>query len=140
MSRLYAARVRPRDVVDYALQRRARLEHLRCGRASRLDACDAHPYLKMAARHHGEHVARRCPVCGSRGLRSVHYVYGDNLGHVSGQAKTRAELARMARLRTFTVYAVEVCLDCSWNHLLRSFRLGVDDTTTRRSTSAAADG
>ena len=126
----------PRDVVDYALQRRARLEDLRWGRMSRLDACDAHPHLKMAARHYGERRAGNCPVCGGPGLRSVHFVYGDNLGHVSGQAKTRAELARMARLREFTVYAVEVCLDCSWNHLMRSFRLGAEPT----SSSAAADG
>lgn len=127
----------PRDVVDYGLQRRARLEDLRCGRTSRLEACDAQPYLKMAARHHGERVAETCPVCGTHGLRSVHYVYGDNLGHVSGQAKTRAELRRMARLRTFKVYAVEVCLDCGWNHLIRSFLLGLErgDLSAR-----AADG
>ncbi len=131
--------MRPRDVVDYALQRRARLADLRCGRTSALEACDAQPYLKLAARHHGERVANACPVCHGRGLRLVHYVYGDNLGRIAGQAKTRSDLARMARLRSFTVYAVEVCLDCGWNHLSRSFRLGSDDGGAHPA-ARAADG
>jgi len=66
-----------------------------------------------------------CPVCDKTRLSLVHYVYGDALGKSAGQAKARAELARMAAtLPEFDVYVVEVCLDCGWNHLVRSYALG----------------
>ena len=55
----------------------------------------------------------------------MNYVYGDHLGPTSGQAKTEAELARMdAMQEEFTVYAVEVCRGCGWNHLDASYVLG----------------
>ncbi len=46
----------------------------------------------------------------------------------------------MARLRSFTVYAVEVCLDCGWNHLIRSFRLGARTTVPHTPTPGPRDG
>lgn len=114
-----------RAVIDYALQRRARLRDVRHGLVSRDEACDAHPYLKLAARHYGERAAQACPVCDRSRLTLVHYAYGDALGRSAGQAKTRAELARMATtLPEFTVYVVEVCPDCGWNHLVRSYVVG----------------
>ncbi len=131
------ARVRPRDVVDYALQRRARLTELAAGRVPAHDACDAHPYLKLAARHYGVPTAHECPVCRKARLDHVHYVYGDALGRSAGQAKSLGELNILAsQISEFTVYAVEVCRGCGWNHLLRSFVLGSDDTERL----TAADG
>ena len=115
----------PRDVVDYALQRRAALADVASGRVSRAEACDAHPYLLLAARHYGEATGVPCPVCERRHQRHVHYVYGDELGKSAGQAKSRDELAELAhRYEEFDVYVVEVCPDCGWNHLIRSFVLG----------------
>ena len=115
----------PRDVVDYALQRRAVLADLASGRRSLAEACDAHPYLRLAARHYGEPASRACPVCDKSRQQHVHYVYGDALGKASGQAKTVAELTQLAgHYAEFDVYVVEVCLDCGWNHLIRSFVLG----------------
>lgn len=112
-------------MVDYALQRRAVLTDLTCGRRSLAEVCDAHPYLLLAARHYGEPVPGPCPVCEHRHELLVHYVYGDALGRSSGQAKTRAELAALdAHADEFGVYQVEVCPDCGWNHLVRSFVLG----------------
>jgi hypothetical protein len=117
--------VRSRAVIDYALQRRARLTDVAIGRVSRDEACDAHPYLRLAARHYGEPAAHACPVCDKSRLRLVHYVYGDALGKSAGQAKSRAELRRMAAtMPEFDVYVVEVCPDCGWNHLVRSFVVG----------------
>ncbi|HJQ41458.1 MAG TPA: DUF5318 family protein [Jatrophihabitantaceae bacterium] len=114
-----------RDVVDYALQRRAVLADIRSGRRSIAEACDAHPYLLLAVRHYGEESPVACPVCDRRHLRQVHYVYGDALGKSAGQAKSRAELAELAhQYEEFDVYVVEVCPDCGWNHLIRSFVLG----------------
>ena len=124
-----------REVVEYALQRRAVLGDIASGRVSRADACDAHPYLLLAARHYGERTEIPCPVCDRRHQRHVHYVYGDELGKAAGQAKTRGELAELAhRLGEFDVYVVEVCTDCGWNHLIRSFVLG------HPAEAAAADG
>jgi Family of unknown function (DUF5318) len=131
--------VRTRDVVDYALQRRARLTELANGRTSAAELCDAHPYLLLAARHYGEPTAHPCPICRKPKIRHVHYVYGDSLGPSAGQAKSVGELnALAARVDEFTVYVVEVCQDCSWNHLLRSFVLGSDDG--RAEGLSAADG
>jgi len=117
--------VRSRAVIDYALQRRARLTDVAVGRVSRVEVCDAHPHLRLAAQHYGEPAARTCPVCQRAELRLVHYVYGDALGRTAGQAKSRTELARLAAaMPEFDVYVVEVCQDCGWNHLIRSFIAG----------------
>lgn len=114
-----------RSVVDYALQRRAVLADLHAGRASVFDACDAHPYLQRAAKYHGAPTNVTCPVCRRERLIHVHYVYGDELGRISGQAKSPAELpALAAKHAEFSVYIVEVCRGCGWNHLSVSYVLG----------------
>ena len=124
--------------MDYALQRRAVLADLHAGRTTPLDACDAHPYLLSAARFHGEPTEEMCPVCRKEQLIDVHYAYGDELRAGNGQAKSLADLQRMGMdHREFTVYVVEVCPACRWNHLAMSFVLGRDglaeqDGTERR--------
>ncbi|HEY9472384.1 MAG TPA: DUF5318 family protein [Mycobacteriales bacterium] len=116
-----------RSVVDYALQRRALLADLYAGRATVMDVCDAHPYLQRAARYHGEQSRVTCPVCRRERLTLVSYVYGDELKAMSGQAKSGSELPRMAMdFGEFTVYVVEVCQSCGWNHLAMSYVLGRD--------------
>ncbi|RBY88637.1 DUF5318 family protein [Blastococcus sp. TF02A-26] len=132
-----------RSVVDYSLQRRAVLAGVQAGRTSLYDVCDASPYLTRAARYHGDPTEQPCPVCRAQRLTTVSYVYGDGLGHVSGQAKTRAELARMdAMQEEFSVYEVEVCRACGWNHLDCSYVLGNEPEPgrsprrTRRRTAA----
>lgn len=122
------------DVVDHGLERRAVLASLGRGQASPWEVCDAHPHLVAAARHHGVPTARSCPICKHPGLADVHFVYGETLRHVAGQAKTPVEVRRLAAVngrepRRFDVYVVEVCVHCRWNHLLRSFVV-----------AAAADG
>jgi hypothetical protein len=113
--------------VDYALQRRAVLADLHSGRVTPTEVCDAHPYLRQAAKFHGEATEVGCPVCRKDRLILVHYVYGDELRAGSGQAKSAAELHRMGMdHREFTVYVVEVCRTCGWNHLSMSFVLGRD--------------
>jgi hypothetical protein len=113
-------------VVDYGLARRATLTSLLAGgTTTREDACDAHPYLLRAARHHGEATERECPVCRRENLVHVSYVYGDELGQYAGRVKARPELEEMAREHSeFRVYVVEVCTGCAWNHLVQSFVLG----------------
>lgn len=114
-----------RAVVDYALQRRALLADLYASRVSVVDVCDAHPYLQRAAKYHGEQSEVVCPVCRKERLTHVNYVYGEELKTSSGQARSTAELPRMAMdYGEFAVYVVEVCRTCGWNHLALSFLLG----------------
>jgi hypothetical protein len=115
-----------RALVDYGLARRAQLRDLRAGRISALDACDAHPYLLRAARYHGEATDRDCPVCVRERLVEVTYTYGDCFkSETNGRVRQRAELRDLAAEHgEFTVYVVEVCRGCSWNHLTVSYVLG----------------
>jgi Family of unknown function (DUF5318) len=114
-----------RDSIDYSLDRRATLLALAKGSASAFDACDADPYLRRAAKHHGDETERICPVCQKEVLRELRYVFGDQLGQYSGRIKSIPELVEMEReYGEFRVYTVEVCLSCGWNHLIYSYILG----------------
>ncbi|WP_173077896.1 DUF5318 domain-containing protein [Phytohabitans rumicis] len=116
-----------RQIVDYSLQKRALLRDVLSGRVGTYEVCDASPYLKNAARFHGEPTDRRCPICRRENLTLVHYIYGDELKQSAGQARTRTELPVLAMtFREFQVYVVEVCRACSWNHLVEQFLLGRD--------------
>jgi len=120
-----------RDVIDYALTRRSVLVDLFHGSSHHSDACDADPYLRLAAKFHGEPTRRKCPVCRRKDLIELRYTFGDELGQYSGRIKSREEIAEMAsQYGEFRVYTVEVCLDCGWNHLVHSFLLG--DGTPRK--------
>ncbi|MDQ1640962.1 MAG: hypothetical protein QOJ90_313 [Actinomycetota bacterium] len=128
-----------RSVIDYSLARRSALAGLLTGSATSADACDAHPYLLRAAKHHGEATDRDCPVCRRAKLTHVTYVYGEQLGQYSGRVKATAELEPMAREHgEFRVYVVEVCQGCGWNHLTLSYVLGdgVERRAPRRQRTA----
>jgi len=100
------------------------------GKVGTLEVCDASPYLKNAARFHGEPTEDRCPVCRRDNLTLVHYIYGDELKHSAGQARRLAELPVLAMtLREFQVFVVEVCQSCAWNHLIEQYLLGRDALT-----------
>ncbi|WP_028851828.1 DUF5318 family protein [Thermocrispum municipale] len=121
-----------RQIVDYELQRRSVLRRYRAGFLSREEVCDAGPYLHRAARYHGEQTEHMCPVCFKSQIVLVAWVYGDELGMASGSARKPAELERMANLfAEFTVYVVEVCHACGWNHLAMSYVLGTGEPGTR---------
>lgn len=114
-----------RQVVDYALQRRSLLADVHAGRTGLAEVCDASPYLLRAARFHGTATDRTCPVCRKERLAEVSWVFGDELKHASGSARAPEELDRLATLYAeITVYVVEVCRTCSWNHLVLSYVLG----------------
>ncbi|NEK84927.1 DUF5318 domain-containing protein [Blastococcus saxobsidens] len=122
-----------RSVVDYSLQRRAVLADVHAGRTGLFEVCDASPYLSRAAKYHGQPTDVPCPVCRRDRLTLVNYVYGDHLGPVAGQAKTEVELARMDNAQDeFSVYQVEVCRSCGWNHLDCSYVLGIEPVPGRQ--------
>jgi hypothetical protein len=55
----------------------------------------------------------------------VRFVYGDELGQSAGQARSAGELERMDEsVDAVSVYLVEVCAACKWNHLIESFVIG----------------
>lgn len=116
-----------RQVINYALQRRALLREVYAGRVDSLEVCDASPYLVRAAQFHGERTDQDCPVCRREHLWRVNYIFGDELAGSAGQARARAELPVLAMsYRAFDVYVVEVCRGCHWNHLVLKFTLGRD--------------
>jgi hypothetical protein len=132
-----------RQVVDFSLRRRALLREVHSGRVGTYEVCDASPYLKSAAKFHGEPTDERCPICRRENLTDVHYIYGDELKQSSGQARRLAELPVMAMtLREFHVYVVEVCRGCGWNHLIEQYLLGRDgiDDRSERVPSRARGG
>ncbi|HEV3471979.1 MAG TPA: DUF5318 family protein [Actinomycetota bacterium] len=116
----------PTRSVDYRLARRSVLAALRRGTLHTTDVCDAHPELLRAARNIGTVDEDPCPICSHAALRRVRYVYGDELKHNNGRVVYPdgwlAELNQS--YDQFTCYVVEVCVDCAWNHLLRSFSAG----------------
>jgi len=111
-----------RGFIDYSLDKRATLLALFRGV---VDACDADPYLMRAAKFHGEKAGRNCPVCKKDSLVELRYTFGDQLGQYSGRIKSPSELIEMEQqFGEFAVYIVEVCRDCSWNHLCATYLLG----------------
>jgi hypothetical protein len=108
--------------VDYRLARNMVVSEFHKGRLSRLDVCDAHPELLRAATNVGEETREDCPICEQVKLRLVSYVFGSRLPPSGTCVTSRRELTKLAKgTRGLTCYVVEVCPNCSWNHLARSF-------------------
>ena len=120
-----------RAYVDFTLKKRATLSALFRGLSSATDACDADPYLRRAAKFHGERADRKCPVCKGEKIVELRYTFGDQLGQYSGRLKSLQELDEMqSEFGEFRVYVVEVCNECGWNHISSSYLLG--DGVTRK--------
>jgi hypothetical protein len=105
--------------VDYSLARRAVLRDYHSGQISRFEICDAHPDLLRAARYSGEKTSLACPVCDGGPLLLVAYAFSDTFPKgENGKVWPRNDLGPLLKLRDARLYTVEVCLDCSWNHVL----------------------
>lgn len=113
-------------MVDYSLARRSVILSVRRGLLSTTDVCDAHPELLRAAKNIGDPSDGPCPICSHETLRNVRYVYGEHLGRDNGRVVYPADwLQDLAKQHEqFTCYIVEICTDCQWNHLLRSYLAG----------------
>jgi hypothetical protein len=108
--------------VSYRLARNAVVSQFQKGRLSRLDVCDAHPELLRAARNIGEATPERCPICDEANVVLVSYVFGSGLPASGHCVTTKAELAKLNRRGAeLACYVVEVCPECSWNHLAHTF-------------------
>ncbi|GAA2511880.1 DUF5318 family protein [Pilimelia columellifera] len=114
-----------RPVVDYSLTKRAVLRDFQRGLVAMGEICDSSPYLRNAARFHGEQTELRCPVCRRENLTYVRFAYGEALRQSAGQARRPDELSLLAAtVDEFQVYLVEVCRGCGWNHLIEQYLLG----------------
>ncbi|HZU73427.1 MAG TPA: DUF5318 family protein [Acidimicrobiales bacterium] len=115
----------PTGQVDFRLARNALVSEFRKGRVSRDEVCYAHPELMRAARNVGETTDEPCPICEQVEVVLVSYVFGPGLP-ASGQCVTSSdELGRLSRrARELACYVVEVCPECAWNHLARTFPVG----------------
>jgi len=120
--------------VDYSLAKQAVLRAFRAGYLSRADVCDAHQDLLRAANYCGERTAEPCPVC-SRELRLVAYAFSDDLKRDNGRVWPRDDIAGLRLYRDARLYTVEVCIECSWNHLRSQIALGREDERPGRRAS-----
>ena len=126
--------------VDYRLQRRIALSRLSVGNRALEDPCDAHPLLIRAAKHLGEPRGERCPVCHDVELVTLQYVFLQ-----SGPASQGGRVVEAARLGKYaerygdlTVYEVEVCVGCRWNHLMSQRTVRAPKRRAARSPRAKA--
>jgi uncharacterized protein DUF5318 len=111
--------------VTYRLARNAVVSEFHKGRLSRLDVCDAHPELVRAARGIGEPTSEACPICEEANVVLVSYAFGPGLPASGRTVSSKADLSRASRTSSGEVacYVVEVCPECSWNHLAQTFVL-----------------
>ena len=111
--------------IDYRLMRRSIISEFKKGRLAQHEVCDAHPELVRAARNVGEATQEECPICEESRLVLVTFVFGPQLPAHGRCITTKAELAKLGKsARDLAAYVVEVCPECSWNHLARAFPLG----------------
>lgn len=106
--------------VDYGLARRAVIRGYRCGRISRAEICDAHPDLLRAANYCGEASSGPCPICSDGDLRLVSYAFSEEFpkrDRQNGRVWDRDDIGSLTQMRAARLFTVEVCVDCSWNHL-----------------------
>lgn len=122
---LLGAGARMPGEIDYRLARQSLISEYRKGRLARHEVCDAHPELRRNAERCGTPTTRTCPICEASDLVLVTYVFGPRLPANGRCITKKGEVAAIGkRPGTFAGYVVEVCTDCWWNHLVRSFLLG----------------
>ena len=94
------------------------------GKIARHDVCDAHPELIRAAQNVGEETDDLCPICEDANLVLIKYVFGPRLPSHGRCITIAGELERISKRKgNFTVYSVEACPGCAFNHLRRSYPL-----------------
>ena len=121
---LAAAVQRRPGEIDYRLERQRILAAYRSGAQSELAVCDAQGELLRNAEHCGSTTDEPCPICIEQPLRHVTYVFGPRLPSGGRCITSPAELARLSKRKSpYNAYVVEVCIDCGWNHLVRSYLL-----------------
>ncbi|HUZ18968.1 MAG TPA: DUF5318 family protein [Acidimicrobiales bacterium] len=108
--------------VEYRLARDSVVREYRRGRLSRLDVCDAQAELLRVARNLGKATEINCPICEESELVHVSFAFGPRLPPGGRVVASPTEVRALSRGRDdVAFYVVEVCTECSWNHLVRMF-------------------
>ena len=116
------SRITGLGTIDYRFQRQMILTDLAKGRVSRSELCDAHPELMRAARHGAPGAGETCPVCEDAEVVLVSYVFGPRLPAGGRCALSAAEIGKYrARSGIYSVYEIEACPACGWNHRRRRY-------------------
>lgn len=123
---------------DYTLAARALLAAYRAGRVARAEVCDAHPELLRAAENLGEARNEDCPVCAQGDLVLVAYAFGRSLSRRNGRAISPGDMADLPGGKDVRCYVVEVCRDCGWNHLARSYGRAAPEVDEARARTAGS--
>lgn len=111
--------------VEYRLVRDAVVRRVRRGQVEAVEVCDAHPELLRAARNIGRPRGEDCPICRERQVVQVTYVFGSGLPPGGRCPGTAAELHRLCRrVEPVLCFDIEVCLACSWHHLIAKYPAG----------------
>lgn len=111
--------------IDFRLARNSIVKDFQKGRLSRMDVCDAHPELLRAARGVGEPTGMDCPICEESKVVLVSYAFGSGLPSGGTTVTSKKELNKATkRSSDVTCYVVEVCPNCSWNHLAHMLPVG----------------
>ena len=64
-------------------------------------------------------------ICEETKVVLISYVFGSRLPPSGKCVTTKEELRKLSRgTRELACYVVEVCPNCSWNHLARTFAVG----------------
>jgi len=112
-------------VVEFGLVRHALLAKVTAGIIRYEDVCDAHPELLRAAKNLGRKTGETCPICRDVEFVEVTYVFGSRLPSGGTCPTSRAELLKLERREEpVQCYAVEVCVGCSFHHLVRKWSAG----------------
>jgi Family of unknown function (DUF5318) len=111
--------------VEYRLIRNGIVRDVKRGKLDRTDVCDAHPELLRAARNVGKRTDEECPICEATRTVEVTFVFGARLPPGGRCPATATELNRLCRREEPVIcYAVEVCPECAWHHLIRKYSGG----------------
>lgn len=109
------------------MRRRRLLSDVAAGTVTRSDVCDPHPSLLRLARRNAPPLDEDCPLCTEGRLAVVGYAFGPRMGAAGRSVTSDNEIERLAARRgRFTIYEVEICPSCGWNHLMRSYAVGDD--------------
>ena len=111
--------------IEFRLARNKVVNDFKLGRISRGEICDAQPELLRVAKNVGELTQEDCPICGEAKLVNVAFAFGARLPAGGRCLSSGADLSKLSqRVAEVACYVVEVCPECSWNHLVRTFLVG----------------
>lgn len=111
-------------VVSYRLAKQRVIDAVESGQRMPHEVCDAQPELRRVAHHHSAKINEPCPMCEGEDLVAVTFAFGQGLPKAGRCVADERELQGLRRRgKRATVYMVEVCRQCWWNHMRESFEV-----------------